>query len=122
LGAIDPTSPIATATGAEFDFLHACIRNFAHLFEYAVLGVCSFGLYLSYTRQKRYALFPVAFACLTAVFDEFMQTLSDGRVAEWRDFLVDGVGVLLGSACALAVFFVGYLIVKRTLRNMGAQS
>lgn len=122
VGAINPSSPIATATGAEFDFLHACIRNLAHFCEYALLGVCSFGLYLSFSREKRYAFFPVAFAWLTAVFDEFTQTLSDGRAAEWTDVLVDGVGVLTGSVCALAVFLVGFLIVKRTVRNLGAKS
>ena len=121
VGAINPTSPIATATGAEFDFLHACIRNFAHFCEYAMLGVCSFGLYLSFSRGKRYAFFPVAFACLTAVFDELMQTFLDGRAAEWTDFLVDSIGVLTGSVCALAIFFVGLLIVKRTVRNLGAK-
>ena len=64
----------------------------------------------------------MAFAWLTAVFDEFTQTLSDGRAAEWTDVLVDGVGVLTGSVCALAVFLVGFLIVKRTVRNLGAKS
>lgn len=122
VGAIDPTSPIATATGAEFDFLHACIRNIAHFLEYALLGACAFGLFLSYSRGKRYAFFPVAFACLTAVFDEFTQTLADGRAAEWTDFLVDSVGVLAGSVFALVVFFIGLLIVRRTISNVRVRS
>jgi VanZ family protein len=119
---IAPQSPIATATGAEFDFLHACIRNIAHFLEYALLGSCAFGLFLSYSRGKRYAFFPVAFACLTAVFDEFTQTLSDGRAAEWTDFLVDSVGVLAGSVFALVVFFIGLLIVRRTISRVRVRS
>ena len=43
------------------------------------------------------------------------------RAAEWTDFVVDGIGVFTGSVCALAVFFVGLLIVKRTVRNLGAK-
>ena len=30
VGAIDPDSPIATATGEQFDLLHACVREAAH--------------------------------------------------------------------------------------------
>ena len=56
VGAIAPESPIATATGEEFDLLHATVRSFAHFFEYALLGLFSFGAFLSFVRPGRWKL------------------------------------------------------------------
>lgn len=104
VGAIDPDSPIATATGEDFDLLHSFIRSMAHCIEYTALGAFSFATYLSFTRKKRYSFIAPVGSVFVALLDEWTQTLTDGRAAELGDILLDGAGVLLGSLATLAVF------------------
>ena len=115
VGAIDPDSPIATATGEDFDLLHACVRNTAHLLQYLALGAAAFGAYLSFVNKEKwgFAYIPPCILFLTAATDEYMQTLTAGRAAEFADFSVDCTGALIGIAFAFFVYGIVLLIVNK---------
>ncbi len=106
VGAINPSSPIATAKGESFDFLHAHIRNLAHFLQYFALGTCVFGAYLSFARKgnRQYAYVPPCLLFLTVAVDEYLQSLTAGRVSEFADVTTDCTGVLCGICLALMVF------------------
>lgn len=106
VGAINPSSPIATAKGENFDFLHAHIRNLAHFLQYFALGACVFGAYLSFAKKGngRYVYIPPCLLFFTAVVDEYLQSLTAGRASEFADVATDCTGVLCGICLALMVF------------------
>lgn len=112
VGVINPSSPIATATGEDFELLHACVRNMAHFLEYLFLGACLFGAYLSYAnRENAYFFFvPVCLLYLTAATDEYLQTLSGGRAAEFSDLVVDMTGAAIGIIVSLVIYALVRLI------------
>ena len=115
VGTIDPESPIATATGAEFDLLHACVREFAHFFEYFLLAAFSFGSFLSFAEKGkwRFAFLPPCFVGATIALDECLQSAVDGRAGQLLDAMVDAVGACCGTLLALLVFFAVRWIVFR---------
>ena len=86
VGAINPSSPIATAKGESFDFLHAHIRNLAHFLQYFALGACVFGAYLSFAKKGnvRYAYVPPCLHVCARVQPWWIQGIQSG----------DGVGEL----------------------------
>ena len=106
VGAIDPDSPIATATGEEFDALHASVRTFAHFFEYFLLGLFSFGAFLSFALPNRwkFAFLPPCLSVVTIALDECLQGLTAGRAAQLLDVLVDMAGSAVGAGVALLIF------------------
>lgn len=106
VGLIDPDSPIATATGAEFDLLHACVRDFAHFFEYFLLALFAFGAYLSFARKGKWRFAPITpcFLVATIALDEAFQSLTLGRAAQLMDVLVDSVGALFGMVVSFLIF------------------
>lgn len=106
VGAIDPDSPIATATGESFDLLHACIRNLAHFLQYFALGACVFGSYLSFVKKgnRRYGYIPPCLLFLTVAVDEYLQSLTDGRASEFTDVVTDCTGFACGICLALLAF------------------
>ena len=112
---IAPNSPIATASGEDFDVLHSFVRTLAHFAEYALLGACSFGTFLSFMQKGRwrYAFFTPAFLALTAAVDEFAQSLTAGRAAQFADFTVDCLGSACGMAVALLVYGLVVLILNK---------
>lgn len=114
VGAIAPESPIATATGEDFDLLHNSVRNFAHFFEYALLGLFSFATFLSFqpTRWKLAFLSP-CFVAVTIAVDECLQGLTAGRAAQFSDVLVDALGAAVGMGVALLGFYLLRLRRKR---------
>ena len=107
VGAIDPTSPIATAEGAEFDLLHACVREAAHFIEYFLFAALAFGTFLSFVQKGkwRYAFIPPIVVVLTVFTDEYLQSLTAGRGAQMVDVMVDLIGALFGLALSLLVFW-----------------
>ena len=106
VGAINPNSPIATAKGESFDFLHANIRNIAHFLQYFALGACVFGVYLSFAKKGsgRYGYIAPCLLFLTAVTDEYLQGLTAGRMSEFADVITDCTGWICGICLALMVF------------------
>lgn len=81
-------------------------RKGAHVFEYAVLMILTFRyFFLSYTRESwaKILLLAAAFSLMYAATDELHQFFVPLRGARFSDVLIDGAGILLGSA---ALFFL----------------
>ena len=119
VGTIDPDSPIANATGESFDLLHMRIRNLAHFSQYLALGACVFGTYLSFVKKggKRYCYIPSCLLFLTVSLDEYLQSLTAGRVAEISDVITDSAGFVCGICFALLVFGLIKWMVSATKRR-----
>lgn len=112
---IAPQSPIATATGAEYDKLHSAIRTLAHFSEFALLGALLCWCCLSYTDEKLYMVFPVCGVFLVPIADEFSQTFSIGRGAELKDVLTDTLGGVAGIVAAI-LFVALFRYIYRRVR------
>ncbi len=111
---VAPNSPIVTATGEAYDRLHAVVRTLAHFSEYALLGALGAWCCRSYTDKKRWLFAPSVGVTLLAVMDECLQTMADGRGAQFVDVLVDICGGCVGIVFALfTIWAVGKLIQKR---------
>lgn len=119
VGVIAPTSPIATATGEDFDLLHACIRDLAHFSQYALLGATAFGAYLSFVKRGkwRFAFISPCFLLLTSILDEFSQSLTVGRAAQLTDIAIDSCGSMCGIAVAFMVYGIVMWIVSHRKRR-----
>lgn len=124
IGTIAPSSPIATATGSDFDKLHAFIRKCAHFLEYAMLGALLFWSCLSYTKLKRFWFVPLCVGFLVAVFDEYIQNFSGGRVCSFNDVMIDTAGaasgILFAGLCALIVGAIVRAALRRRKRKRAA--
>ncbi len=96
VGYFAPNSSIANATGADYERLHAHIRQIAHFTEFAVLGGLTCLCYFSYTKKAVFLYLPLLFLCFAPVFDEFLQTLTEARAGGIEDVLTDGAGALSG--------------------------
>ncbi len=126
VGAINPSSPIANATGKEYDFLHACIRDFGHFAQYFLLGAFAYGTYFSFKGEGNWELsfIPAGAIFLVAATDEYVQSLVNGRGAEFADVMVDMMGCAVGFLIAWAVFAivcVSITVRKRRSENVGKQ-
>lgn len=110
---IAPNSFIATATGEDYDRLHAFVRMTAHFLEFCALGAVMVWCFYSYTLKKRHA--PIALICtfITAFLDEFLQTLTAGRGAEIKDILVDCLGGTVGAVFALMALVILGIVLKK---------
>ena len=113
VSAINPESPIATATGEDYDRLHAAIREMAHFFEFALLGALFCLCWFSYTSEKGYVIIPATAIVITPMIDELLQTLSSGRAAEWFDVFVDVSGGFCGGFLALCAITIGVHIYRK---------
>ena len=107
VGAINPTSPIATAEGSEFDLLHACVRELAHFIEYFLFGALAFGTFLSFVKKGkwRYSWVSVLTIFATAFIDEGLQSMTAGRAAQAMDAAVDITGAIFGIITVTLSFF-----------------
>ena len=118
VGTINPSSPIANATGQEYDFLHECIRDFGHFAQYCLLGAFAYATYLSFKGKGNwwYTFIPAGAIYLVAATDEYVQTLVDGRGAQFSDVMVDMTGCACGfvvSLCVFAIVCVSIVAIKR---------
>lgn len=85
-------------------------RKCAHVFEYFVLSllVLNFLFQLNKFQYLTCSIINVIFSFLYACSDEFHQTFISGRGGQFRDVLIDTIGILLGCI----IFFFGYKIIK----------
>ena len=111
--AVAPQSPIATATGEDFDRLHSVIRKCAHFCEFALLGGSLTLTLFSYTRFKRFYFLPVAVAFLVAATDEYLQSLTVARGCSFSDVLLDTGGAATGFLFTVGVIGLVVGLVKR---------
>ena len=110
---IAPESPIATATGEDYDKLHAAVRLIAHFSEYALLGALGAWCYRSYTDKKVWLLLPSCVLAALAVVDECLQLFAEGRGMQFLDIMVDICGGGLGIAVALASVWLVVKVLER---------
>ena len=89
------------------------VRKCAHFAEFAVLGVLTAALARLYGRRRglRY-VFGLLCCLASAVADESIQLISDGRSAEVRDVLID-----LAGAAAGIIFILIILIIRNTIKG-----
>jgi len=94
--------------------LQDIVRSFAHFFEFTLLGItgcCAFRFTLNC--RKRGAFWAVVMGWGYALTDEIHQIFVPGRTFQFKDIIVDWLGVLLGAALAFAVFLIIKNIAKK---------
>ena len=87
------------------------VRKLAHCLEFTGLGLL-FAVSLYLTRSKRSTLFAILFTSLYAVTDEVHQIFVTGRSCEFRDWVIDTFGALVG-----ALGFVIILAIADSISN-----
>lgn len=110
---IAPDSPIANATGEDYDLLHSFIRNLAHFSEFCLLGALLSWTCFSFTFKKIIQIFPPLGVATVAIADECLQLFTDARAFEVGDILTDTCGGVSGALIAIACVWIGYCIYKR---------
>jgi len=106
---------VASSVGIKEPIPESTVRNMAHFTEFFILGglLCLdvWAFELSPLRPRRrfdvlwlLAALPASF--LLAGLDEFLQTFSEGRAADFSDVLTDTAGASLGIALFLALFLL----------------
>ena len=120
VGAVAPSSPIATATGEEFDLLHTFVRNAGHFCQFALLGALLFWCLLSYSLKKKALWIAPVTTTAIAFIDEYLQTFVEERVGEIFDVLLDCAGAVTGIAFAVACVWLGIKIITKRKKNVGA--
>ncbi len=101
IATVAPNSPIVTATGAEYDKLHAIVRMLAHFSEFVLLGALAGWCCRAYTDKNKWSFIPLCAVALVAVVDELLQITIEGRAAQFLDVLVDVSGGVVGIVFAL---------------------
>ena len=120
VGAVAPSSPIATATGEEFDLLHTFVRNAGHFCQFALLGALLFWCLLSYSLKKKALWIAPVTTTAIAFIDEYLQTFVEERVGEIFDVFLDCVGAVTGITFAVACVWLGIKIITKRKKNVGA--
>ena len=120
VGAVAPSSPIATATGEDFDLLHTFVRNAGHFCQFALFGALLFWCLLSYSLKKKALWIAPVTTTAIAFIDEYLQTFVEARVAELFDVFLDCAGAVTGIAFAVACVWLGIKIITKRKKNVGA--
>jgi VanZ family protein len=120
----DILDSILSFFGFDGDIDIASLRTFAHFAEFFMLGICLSSLSLAFSMRKidlttaRISLAlcsSTAAGVVIAIIDELLQLLSDGRVCDIKDVLIDSYGLLLGTLIVLFFFQIHKFI--RAKRN-----
>ncbi len=110
---VAPNSAIATATGADYDALHAFIREMGHFSEFAMLGCFLVWCVRTYTKKKSFLWIPLAWIATVAVTDECLQIFISGRGAEIVDVLTDVLGGICGGGIAFFTVWLGSVWISK---------
>ena len=88
--------------------VHPYIRKFAHVTEYFLLAFfVSLPLYVYRLRGLLLTIISGTFCILFASFDEYHQSFILGRVASYKDVLIDSIGILIGIILLRIVGYIG---------------
>ena len=83
------------------------LREAAHFFEFFILGALTASLVviLTHFNKKGWPFLLIGYAgCVAyAVTDEWHQNFVPGRVADWKDVLIDSMGSLAGTLLAAGI-------------------
>ena len=113
---------VASSVGVKEPISESTVRNMAHFTEFFILGglLCLdvWALGLSPLRPRRrfdllWLLVSLPVSFLLASIDEFLQTFSRGRAADFSDVLTDTAGASLG----IALFLVLFLLLRLSFRK-----
>lgn len=122
---VAPDSPIANATGEDYDLLHSFVRNLAHFSEFCLLGALLSWTCFSFTFKKIIQILSPLGVATVAIVDECLQLFTDERAFEFGDILLDTCGGVSGALFAIACVWIGYCIYKskrkKKLKNSSAE-
>lgn len=91
------------------------IRDLAHVSEFVCLGFLLLLTHRSYGSRLSHVYLPVLVGSSVALTDEIIQIFVPGRAFELTDWMLDDVGVLIGTLIGVVL---GYLILKpKTISN-----
>ena len=116
--AIAPDSPIATATGEDYDNLHAIVRKLAHFSEFALLGASLCGTYFTFSDRKKGLFFPLVGVGAIACIDECLQLFVQGRGASVADVALD----TFGGGCGILFALLLYILIRKILRTRSVKN
>lgn len=85
------------------------IRDLAHVAEFVCLGFLLLLTHRSYGGRLSHIYYPVLIGSAVAFTDEIIQIFVPGRAFELTDWMLDDVGVLIGTLIGVVL---GYLILK----------
>ena len=90
-------------------------RKLAHLCLFALLGVTVLMSVITYEKLKVYLriLYSLIFCFIYAATDELHQLLSAGRSCEFRDFLIDATGSLLGVIFGYFIYTIAIKVWRK---------
>jgi len=90
------------------DLFHHLLRKTAHFTEFALLGICMYGLMHSLNwRMSNHPAAAAALACVLAAFiDEGIQLFIASRGAQLRDVALDSAGAVTGVALSLLFHWI----------------
>lgn len=93
---VDVLFPIINHMGIPIsvDNFSLLIRKLAHFTEYFILGLLWFGIYLSNRKHHWLPWVVVIQGFIAACIDEIIQFYTPNRSGEFRDVLIDTLGVL----------------------------
>ena len=114
MGIVAWLKPILDPQGrVDDEVFHHAVRKAAHFSEFAALGFCMCGLFLSLPwkgsdNRLRAPAAPAALAAcaLTACIDECIQLFNPGRSPKLTDVLLDTCGAAFGIAVLLLISFI----------------
>ncbi len=94
----------------KFSSLESILRKCAHMFLFFVLGILICLLVKLYGLEKVYAKTTVIFSGIAvAFFDETIQLYTHGRSGEFKDVLIDTLGLCIG----ILIFTIGELLYEK---------
>jgi VanZ family protein len=84
------------------DMISFFVRKLAHFTEFFVLGVLWTFVFMR--RYERYVLITILFGMCIAGIDEFIQYFVPGRAMMFTDFLIDVLGVAVGTLFVQVIY------------------
>ena len=111
-------SPLKVMTPPKVGKFSVPFRKYAHMYLYALLGVCAATAALTF-RAKIYVKIPSALlVCFAyAASDEFHQRFVEGRSCEWRDIGFDSIGYGAGILLVLLLWYICSKYIKLLWRK-----
>lgn len=119
-GVLEMLNRLLCSLRIDFELDSFTVRKAAHFTEFALLGalLCSTA-YLYLFKRLRSALIAMTLGALTAVCDELIQTMSEGRACQISDMLIDTSGVLTGTLIVLLMVTLIIRIKKNKVKTEG---
>lgn len=100
-------------TGDKIAILEPYIRKIAHISEYTIGGMLFFSFFLTYhlTNKKR-IFFSLLIGIEYATLDEIHQLFIDGRAGQFKDVVIDTIGITLGICIMMLCYKIRIKMTK----------